>query len=195
MAIATTTAILLGLAAAGAGTQVVGQVKRGNAARKAGEIQADIGRDARDLEYFNANVSEQLAQDAIARGRDDEQRFRQGVRTLIGSQRAGFAAQGVDVGVGSPVDVVADAAFLGELDALTVRSNAEREAYGHGIDADNARRRGDIALKEGRYAAAEGRSAQNASRWNAAGTILGATAQGYSLLAQKYGWGLPNQRR
>ena len=50
-------------------------------------------------------------------------------------------------------------AFLGELDALTIRSNAEREALGHRMEAMN--------FQMG------GQQAQRASRWNAVGTVLG----------------------
>ena len=149
--------VLLGIAAAaGTGIQVAGQIKAGNAAKKAGD--------------FNAAVSELQAKDALARGRTDEQRFRQGVRALIGSQRAGFAAQGVDVGVGSALDVQADAAFLGELDALTIRNNAQREAWGYRIEAENYRM--------------GGQQARTASRWNAVGTVLGTAG---SLVAARYG--------
>jgi len=35
------------------------------------------------------------------------------------------------------LDVVLDTAELGELDALTIRSNAEREAYGFRVQASN----------------------------------------------------------
>lgn len=150
--------IMIGLTAASTAVSVAGQVKAGNAAKKAGE--------------FNAAVSELQAKDALARGKTDEARFRQGVRALIGSQRAGFAAQGVDVGVGSALDVQAEAAFLGELDALTIRNNAEREAWAHRMEAINYRM--------------GGQAAQRASRWNAAGTVLGT---GASLLVSRYGWG------
>lgn len=158
MAVATTTAILLGLAAAGTATSAVGQVKAGNAAKATGD--------------YNAAVAETQAKDAISRGRYDEQRFRQGVKVLIGSQRAGFAGQGVDVGVGSAVDVQADAAYLGELDALEIRNNAAREAWGYKVEAENYRR--------------GGAQQQTASRFGAAGTVLGS---GASLLQQRYGFG------
>lgn len=158
MAVATTTAILLGLVAAKTATDVVGQVKAGNAAKSTGD--------------YNAAAAEIQANDAIARGRYDESRFRQGVKTLIGSQRAGFAGQGVDVGVGSAVDVQADAAYLGELDAQQIRTNAQRESWGYKVEAENYRR--------------GGQAAKTASRFAAAGTVLGT---GTSLLAARYGWG------
>jgi hypothetical protein len=130
------------------------------------------GEAAKELADFNAAMAEARARDALARGAEEESRYRQGVKVLIGSQRAGFAAQGVDVGVGSPVDVTADAAFLGELDALTLRNNARREAWGYRVEAENFR--------------LGGQQAQTAARFGAASTVLGTTT---SLLQARYGWG------
>jgi hypothetical protein len=183
--------IIIGLTAAGTAVSVVGQIKAGNAAAEAGRAQLSAGEAANDLELYNADVAQAMARDAIVRGHDEETHFRAGVRTLIGSQRAGFAGQNVDVGVGSPVDVNADAAYLGELDALTIRTNATREALGYRAEAERAVRRGEIDVKTGQYAAAAGESAQSGSRWAAAGTILGSAAQTTGLLATRYGWNKP----
>ena len=158
MAIATATAIMLGLEVGGSILKGVGSVKAGNAAKELGD--------------YNAEVATKRSADAIARGKDEEARFRLGVKSLIGSQRAGFAGQNVDVGIGSAVDVQADAAFLGELDALTIRTNARREAWGYQVEAENFKR--------------GGQNAQNAGRWDAAGSLL---SGGASLIQAKYGWG------
>jgi len=159
MAMALTT-LALALAGVGTGVSATGQVLSGRAAKGIGDL--------------NAQIAETQAEDALSRGRDDEQRFRQGVKSLIGSQRAGFAASNVDVGFGSAVDVQADAAFLGELDALMIRENAAREASGH-------RQQAEVDRKGGRAAATAG-------YFGAAGTVLGGTS---SILAAKYGWGRP----
>jgi len=83
-----------------------------------------------DVEHFEAaEIADLQAKDAIERGALDEQRFRQSIRATIGAQRAGFAGANIDVGYGSAVDVQADAAFLGELDALTLRNNAGLVAH------------------------------------------------------------------
>lgn len=75
---------------------------------------------------------------AIQAGDVREQAKRRETAGLIGAQRAAYAAHGVDVNVGSPVDIQSDTAELGELDALTIRNNAQREAYGYKIQGDNA---------------------------------------------------------
>lgn len=171
MAIGLATGIGLALLAGGTAVSARGQVKAGRAAREAGEAEA--GR----LEY-NARIADLQAEDALLRGTEEEQRFRSTVRGLIGSQRAGFAGQGVDIARGSAVDVQADAAYLGELDALTIRSNAQREAWGYRVQGEDLRLGAGVARRGGR-------AAQTAGRVAAAGTILGT---GSSLLLARYGW-------
>ena len=166
MPMATATAIMLGL---GVGGQVLNFFGRRSATK-----------DKQKALEFNAKVAEMQAVDALARGAEDEERFRMVVKGLIGSQRAGFAGQNVDVGIGSPVDVVADSAYLGELDALTIRNNAAREAWGYRVQAENFRMGVDAAGRANNFATAS--------------SLLGF---GSSLLALRYGFGggggtLPN---
>lgn len=182
-AFSTLALILSGL---GVASQVRAQLQAGNAAATAGSQQREAANSQAELSDFNAAVAEQQAKDAIQRGTADEQRFRQGVRGIIGSQRAAFAASNVDVGFGSAVDVQADAAFLGELDALTIRTNAAREAWGFSVQAADARKRAEVARKEGVNLEAAGQVAKSAARVAATGTILGGAS---SLLQTRYGFG------
>jgi hypothetical protein len=197
--VGTMTAIGLALAAGGAATSAVGQVRAGRAAREAGKAQqaqyeanAQVAESqAAQLDY-NAKVAEEQAADAITRGQEEESRFRTSVRGLIGSQRAGFAGQGVVVDAGSAADVRADTTYLGERDALTIRHNAAREAWGYQTQAEDLRQGAAIARKGaaaarvgGTYAAAAGRAAQTQARIGAATSILGT---GSSLVLDRYGW-------
>jgi len=178
--------LALALAAGGTAIQTVGTIKAGNAAKRAGLAQQRAAEDQGDLGDYNAAVADLKAEDAIARGVEEEQRFRTKVRGAIGSQRAGFAASNIDVNFGSAVDVQADAAMLGELDALTIRSNAAREAWGFKVEGENFRRGGQIARMEGASFAAAGRAGQTASRWQAGASLVGTAG---SLLEAKYGFG------
>lgn len=180
------TTLALVLAGVGTGMSAVGQVKAGNAAKRAGKAQQDASNSQADLSDYNAQVATLQAQDAIQRGTEQEGRFRTQVKGMVGSQRAGAAGQGVDVNYGSAVDVQADTAFLGELDALTIRTNATREAWGYTVQAENFTRQGQIDRKAGVMQAAAGSAASTAARWGAAGTIVGGTS---SLLMQRYGMG------
>lgn len=178
--------LALALAAGGTAVNVIGQIKGGNAAKRAGEAQQRAAMKSADLADFNAQVAELQAEDAIVRGQEEQQRFRTRVRGAIGSQRVGFAASNIDVNYGSAADVQADAAYLGELDALTIMGNAAREAWGYKMGAEDLRRRGQLAREEGVAFTEAGRVMQGVSRWNAAGTLV---TSGGSLLAARYGFG------
>jgi hypothetical protein len=58
-----------------------------------------------------------------------------------------------------------DTAQLGELDALTIRSNAEREAYGYTTQSSNLTAQSGLTRMAGR-------NAQTAGYVSAAGTLL-----------------------
>jgi len=174
------TAITIGMA----GFSAWQSWRAGGAANRAGEAQQESANAAADLQVWNAEVADQQSEDAIARGGEEENRFRSSVRGIIGSQRAGFAANNVDAGFGSALDVQADAAYLGELDALTIRSNAAREAWGYKVDAFDSRMRADITRREGVALAESGRQQRTQARIGAIGTVLGA---GASLLQANYG--------
>jgi len=185
MAGLTLAGVSLLLAGVGTGVSAYGQIQSGRAARRAGQAQRRASESEAELADYNASVADLQAQDAIERGAESEGRFRQQIRGTIGAQRAGFAGGNVDVGYGSAVDVQADAAFLGELDALTIRTNAAREAWGYKVQGADLRRRADIARKEGVYLEAAGRQQQSAAYLGAAGTIAGGTS---SLLQMRYGF-------
>ena len=165
------TGIAIASVIAGTAISARGQIKAGKAAKAAGESAAK-------REEFNAQVAEQQAADALVRGADEESRFRTSVRGLLGTQRTGFAGGNVVVGVGSARDVTRDAARLGDLDALQIRANAKREAYGYRMEAEDRRMAADVARKGGNAGA-------TAAKWGAATTVLGASS---SLLMSKYGW-------
>lgn len=80
---------------------------------------------------YNAQVYGQQAADALQRGREAEYRYRENVSRVTGSQRAALAANGVDLGQGSALDILAETDALGSRDAALIRLNAEREAYGY----------------------------------------------------------------
>lgn len=111
--------------------------------------QAQAGRFNQKVARYNAAVAEAQASDALARGAVAEQRYRGQVRTLIGSQRAGYAGQGVDVSRGSAARTQERTAEIGEQDAITIRNNAAREAWGFQVQATDSRMQGDMARRTG----------------------------------------------
>ncbi len=176
----------LALTAIGLGLNIYGQVRAGREARRVGEAQQRAAESEAGLLDYNAQVADLQAQDAVERGREEESRFRTGVRGIIGAQRAEIAASGTDVGFGSAVDVQEDAAFLGELDALTIRNNAAREAWGYKVQAHDIRQRARITRQEGRELARAGREAQTQAKIGAVSTGI---LTGATLLEARYGFG------
>lgn len=126
----------------------LGAGMKANASRQA-------GKNAQNIANFNAEINEIKAQDAIVRGREMETRHRLNTKRLIGAQRASFAASGVivDDPDSTAVNVFADTAELSEMDAMTIRSNAVREAWGFRMGAADDRLRGEIARQEGKQKA------------------------------------------
>lgn len=181
----TLTAIALALAAGGTAAEAIGKYKSGQAGQRAGQAAADISNSEADVADFNAHVAGLQSADAVSRGAEQENRFRDQVKGVIGRQRTQFAAGNIDVGFGSPVDVGADAAQLGELDALTIRTNAAREAWGYDVQRYNYEQTARIDRKAAANQILAGNEAASAGKW-AAGTSIVSGAG--SLLLAKYGF-------
>lgn len=126
----------IGIGLIGGGVSAQGSAKAGKAAKRIGN--------------FNAGVADQQADDALARGREAEDQLKSGVRKLIGSQRAGFAAQGVSLAdeEGSAVQVEEDTFTSQNADLERIRVNAGREAWGFRMQAQNYRMGGKAALEQ-----------------------------------------------
>lgn len=111
--------------------------------------QYQAGKAQSQIAGYNARVAEAQAVDAIERGELEESRQRSSTQQLIGSQRARLAAQGIEIDSGSALEVQEDTAALGEMDALMIRNNAAREAWGYRTQAADYRNQGTIAKAQG----------------------------------------------
>lgn len=125
------------------GAQVVGGVMQAKA-------QNDAGKYNERLAKYNAQIQENAAKDAVRRGQKEADRERIRNQYLISSQRASFAANGIDLDSESPLALMEGTAALGEEDAMTIESNAAREAYGMKVQGFNYRAEGKLARKQGR---------------------------------------------
>lgn len=126
-------------ATAGITAQAVGvvgkayaSIEQTNATRAALKAQASV-------DDANAQIGEWQAADALQRGQRAEQTVRQRTAGLKGTQRAGFAANGVTLDSGSVLDVLTATDYMGERDAQTARINAEKEAWAYRVGATNNR--------------------------------------------------------
>ena len=127
--------------AIGAATSAIGQARQASAQRQQAQYQARVAEN-------NAITANRLAQDATQRGQIEEQRSRAETKRLQGRQVAALAASGVDVQSGSALDIISDTAALGEIDALTIRDNAAREAWQHRAQAQNFTQQGTLFSAE-----------------------------------------------
>ena len=161
---ATMTVISMGMQA----LSTVQQVQVGNQARSAasarGEYEAAVARN-------NMILANRMADDAIARGKVEEAQQRRQTRLMIGQQRVRLAGHGVEVDTGTALEITEDTAAFGELDALTIRRNAEREAMGYRTQGLNYQAAGDLAIARSRLP----------------NTTLGTILTGGSSLAARYG--------
>lgn len=87
----------------------------------------------------------------------------------MGQIKAQQGASGLDVNSGSAVDVRASAKELGTLDAYNARVQAVREAYGYETQAHNYEAEATLDQYQADIS-------QEASYFNAAGTMLGAAS-------------------
>jgi hypothetical protein len=142
----------------GTGVSAYGQIQAGQAAKAAGDYNAAVARN-------NQIVAERQAQDALARGEVAETEQRRKVRMLASSQRAALGASGVQLDAGTPLDLLGDTAAMGELDALTIRNNAEREAYGYRVQGVNFGAEAGLQTMRGN-------NAMSGALMSAGGTVL-----------------------
>ncbi len=77
--------------------------------------------------FSQASSLNKQADRVEAEGREEADRKRRDVRRLLGLGRANIGGSGLQV-EGSPLEVLADNAAEGELDALTAKSIKDREA-------------------------------------------------------------------
>ena len=121
----------MGMSALSGISGIMGAQQSASAKSAAERYQAQVAAN-------NATIANQNATTALQAGQAAEAAQRMKTAGLIGSQRAGLAANGVQLNSGSALDVQSDAASLGELDALTIRSNAARTAAGYEAQAGNS---------------------------------------------------------
>lgn len=142
-------------------------VSQAAAAKLQGQYQA---------QQFETNtwISEFQGAQAEQRGATGANRVRRNATQVKGAQRASFAASGVDSEFGSAADAQAETDLLSELDVISVKSNAWREAWGYKVAANNSRFSGQMAV--------------NAAENTARNTILtgGMQAVGYGAQSTYY---------
>lgn len=101
----------------------------------------------------NAEVATAQAQDSINRGNAQADEVRRRNRQAAGTQAATMGATGAYLSTGGALDIFGDTAQFGALDALTTVNNAQREAYGYQVQAENYKAQASSARKQGNMGA------------------------------------------
>lgn len=114
-----------------------------------GAKEWEAGQEAGAIADYNAAQANMQAQDALARGNFEAgvQRLKTGA--LEGQQTVSYAANQIDTSVGTPKDVIAQTALIGEEEARIIKSNAVREAYGYKTKATEYKMQGKYARQRG----------------------------------------------
>ena len=95
----------------------------------------------------NASMLELQAQDVGRIGEEQVGRHMGQVDQLIGQQRAGQAASGLDLSVGTTAMVREQSRAMGELDAQTMRVNYKKQQMGIRNQASNMRMQGELGVQ------------------------------------------------
>lgn len=137
--------VLLGV---GAAISAFSAIKQGQAAKEAGE--------------FNANAAMKNAEATRQQGAEEERRLRAMTRKQIGEARANYGASNLSI-EGSPLDVLQESVSNAERDAINIRSGSSRRAAAYEESASFERRAGANG-ELGGYISAVGTLASGASR-------------------------------
>jgi hypothetical protein len=122
--------LLLGAQAVGAGASAYGAYTKAKGEKAAYNYQAQIAENNRQMATWQA-------EDAITRGQTAAARLQLKTAQLKGTQRASLAARGLDLGEGSPLNILTDTDFMGAIDANTLTDNAAKEAWAFRQQASN----------------------------------------------------------
>lgn len=139
---------------------------------QAAQAQADAANYQAQVDRNNAIMAQQNAQDARRRGDQAMEEQQRKTAQIEGRQRAAFAANGIELTSGSPVDVLADTATFGELDRQTIGNNAEREARGYEAQRVNFNASAGLNKMKADNASAAGSLGALSSLVNGAGSAL-----------------------
>lgn len=146
-AAASSAAGLSGLQIAGLVSSLVGAGVTGLSQYQAGKSQEEIGKQ-------NAKITAQRAERANAIGGIEQLKQIQRTRQLLAAQRTSMAANGLDLGSGSALDILGETAGMGAADTETIRQNMLSEAWGYGLEQQNLRTNARLAARAGRMGAA-----------------------------------------
>lgn len=100
----------------------------------------------------NSKLADMQATDAIKRGDEAADQVVEKTNRMLGSQRVAAGGSGVDVNSGSAALIQDDTKTLGALDALTIKNNAWKTAWGYKFQATQSQGQAGFAQIAGQNA-------------------------------------------
>ena len=176
MSAAAVTAISLASTALSTGMGVYQAIGQSKAQQAQMEAQSKQAKYQADIARQNQQLAEEQASAQRREGYENMTAKRQETARLIGRQRAAMGASGASVDVGSNLDLQADTAAQGEMDAISLYHKGQDAGYQTQLQGWNYGQ--EAAGHEANAAAyASGADKAGSNGWmNAAGTALGGIA-------------------
>ncbi|MCC7063241.1 MAG: hypothetical protein IT456_10580 [Planctomycetes bacterium] len=128
----------------GSGAQIGGELLKVFGAYSDSKAKQASYRYSADIARNNAFLAEYAARDAHRRGEETKADIQRKAGALKSSQIASLAARGLDLGEGSPLDILTSTDVMKETDVARAGANADREAWGHRVRATNFRSEADM---------------------------------------------------
>lgn len=126
----TLSSVMTGMSALSGLMGVYGSIQSAKQQKEQGRYQSEVARQNAELAEENASAQRRQGYEAMV----DQRRK---AAHLIGQQRAVAGASGVAVDVGSNLDIQADTAAQGEMDALKMYQQGLDKAYSYDIQGAN----------------------------------------------------------
>lgn len=161
------------MGAAGAAAGVTAGFQLLSAVGSANAIEAEASYRKKILD-INAKNAEATADRVIKKGDVDAANYMKKVRQIAGSQRAGYASQGVQVDTGSAKELVEETFQIGAQDAIEIKNNAFLEAMGYKQQSFNMQQQGRVGQISARQ---QSFNTLLAGGLNAANTLVGTFGQ------------------
>ena len=151
------------LAIASAAVSAVGSIGTGISNKKASDYQAQV-------EQQNATIAQNNANQELAIGKEQERRQRLKTAQIAGEQKTAIAANNLIVNSGTALDTQADTAYMGEMDALMIRYDAQRRADAYKQQSLNLQ-------SQSQMTSLAGKNALTSSYLGAGASLLGGVAK------------------
>jgi len=173
------TSVLAVAGLVGGGISAFGQMQAGQEEKQAQDYNAQIlEQNAATERAVAARETDIIKQNAVL----NEYRARKSLAITTGEQTGSYAARGVSVGTGSPLDVMADSIANATLEIDIANWNAENEAKATTYNAEIAAKNKE---SEARLRRLYGKSAATNSMYSGLGTLLTSGTTAYDRLSKE----------